>query len=473
MSPETPVRVPRLLSCAVKGPLGCLAFLVGAVVVAIVLLPFAVGRLVDRGIEQWFSRRFEGSLEVGDVWFGSLYDQQRVERLILRDPGGDEVLRAEARAPELTGLLDGAPHVWGPVSIRIEVLRLVEDEHGVTNLERALKLRPEVGQLADLRVDSRFQIALELVVERLRYAAGDGSEDVLEGLGFDGSLDWGPEETSLVLEGGSAEGVEAPLHAHAEIRRPEFGPRRTWSVSLELENAPTALVRGLCGPARPLAPFVGTRIDHLSWAQAGRVLRMACEDEGAHLELEGEERDGTASAPPEGSVSLTLPCGSPAEARLFAELLPALVRPACDEAAGESTLRMEEFRWPLDGDPRGLAGVVTPALVPLRGRPVPALAGWGGMDQDLSGLGLAPSARLELGAGQVRYRDWLLVSGALQIRMEGFRELGGEAFELELTGARGEEALEPVHLHGPPAAERPTPPELPALEGLPVPPPRR
>ena len=34
MSEEKPRRIPRLFSCLIKGPLGCLAFLIGASVVA-------------------------------------------------------------------------------------------------------------------------------------------------------------------------------------------------------------------------------------------------------------------------------------------------------------------------------------------------------------------------------------------------------------------------------------------------------
>jgi hypothetical protein len=56
MSAE-PRTLPRTLSCLVKGPLGCLTFLLGAVTVFVLFIPPAGGRLVRGWTEEWFAER--------------------------------------------------------------------------------------------------------------------------------------------------------------------------------------------------------------------------------------------------------------------------------------------------------------------------------------------------------------------------------------------------------------------------------
>ena len=64
MTEDKPSKVPRFFSCLIKGPLGCLAFAVGAAAIAILLLPPALGRWIDRRVERWFEERHGGSLEL-------------------------------------------------------------------------------------------------------------------------------------------------------------------------------------------------------------------------------------------------------------------------------------------------------------------------------------------------------------------------------------------------------------------------
>ena len=54
----------KLLGCLIKGPLGCLAFLVGAGVVFVVFLPPACGNVVSQELETWFAERHEVTLAV-------------------------------------------------------------------------------------------------------------------------------------------------------------------------------------------------------------------------------------------------------------------------------------------------------------------------------------------------------------------------------------------------------------------------
>src|SRR5262245_13122814 len=137
MTEESPRKVPRWLSCLVKGPLGCLSFLLGLAVVGALLLPFALGRLIDRKLPAWFERHHPGSLELGDVWVGSLLGPQHIDSVILRDPNGEEVLRGTLSAPSLVRMFGGSSHS-GPIVLRLNSVRLVEYPDGSTNLGQAL-----------------------------------------------------------------------------------------------------------------------------------------------------------------------------------------------------------------------------------------------------------------------------------------------------------------------------------------------
>jgi len=464
MNEARPFAVPRLFSCLVKGPLGCLFFALGAALVGVALVPFAVGRLLERGSERWFGRHFAGSLDLEEAWVGSTYGSQSIDGLILRDPEGDEVLRASLRAPSLSGPWRGPPYRYGPVVLRIEVLRLVPDEDGVTNLERALTIDSgweEEDPRTRAKTDVELAIALQVVVERLRYTVGRGREEMLENLSFQGTLEWGPEETRLVLAGGTLPDAPEPFRARIEVGRPEFGPRRPWSVTLELEGAPTDLARALCGPVRPLAAYAGARFDHVQWADTGRDAVLICRDEGARLELMGErDPTGVVMAREGGRASLELPCGHPAASAVAGLLLPGLVDARCADPAGQIVLRLGDFVWPVDGDAARFAGVLEAQAAPLDAVPGPAFAAWTGAADLLQGLALDPGARCVLEPGMLAYQGWRLASPHGWIEVSGTRDLLAEEDELTWSGQHGGNALPPVRL-GPP---------LPSGEPAPLPP---
>lgn len=463
-----PRRIPRFLSCLVKGPLGCLAFVLGAVVVLVLFLPPALGRLLERTFEDWFAQHAAGQLELGEAWLGSFYGPQRLERLILRDPQGDEVLRGSLEAPSLAQVFEGPRHRFGPVRLHIELLRLVVAEDGSSNLERALE--PIAREPADARrrqgasTDVSFEFLLELVVDRLRYSTTDGREEVLQDLVFKGSLEWGPESTHFLLEGGSGADVLEPLRARIELERPEFGPRRPWGSTLSLQGAPTALARTLCVAFRPLAGFAGPRLDELEWSHPGQAVRLRCADEGSLFELTGVEEEGHVRAGESGRVLASLPCDGGATRMALLALLPLAASAECEDPTRVHRLVLEDFAWPLGGSPVEVEGTLQLELAPLRAAPLPTLAALLGKRASAD-LVFEPRLAYPVRGGRLEYPGLRLGLDGGWLEVGGHLDLGSGERELDLTG----DGLERLRLSGRGGALLPAPPEIPAPARPPAP----
>ncbi len=492
-SESRPRRVPRFISCLVKGPLGCLAFLVGAGGVLVLLLPPAGGRMADRLAEEWFAERHQGRLELADAWVGSFYGPQRIESLILRDPEGEEVLRAELRAPALGEFFDagdGDGARAGPLEVRIASLRLIEARDGSTNLARALATRPRgpVTRKGGITTDEPFELVLDVRIERLRYADAEGHEGTLDGLVLRGSFFFGPYETRLALEGGPDPGAgsvggaasgeplpgepapleTAPVHALVRLTRRESDPDAPWKQSLLLENLPSVLGGLLVAAAEPLVPLAGPRLDSLSWQDDEGSVSLRLQDEGAQLTVTGRvEPEGRQLSGEGSTVQLALPCSGARARTLLTHLLPLVLAPECPPDAPPHELRLTDARWPLDGDWTHLAGELDLQPAPARTGLVPALA---------EVLGGDPVS-LALGARQlVRVRDGMLEYALFRLpieqgflQLDGTLELASGLLRARVTGERAGVALDLGTFEGTrtelaPARELPTPPSPP--EGL-------
>ena len=472
-------RVPRFLTCLVKGPAGCLAFLLGAAAIGVLLLPAAGGRVLDRMGEGWFADHHAGELELGDAWFGSFYGPNQIERMILRDPSGEEILRGSLAGPSLAGIFDRSEHKYGPLRVQLELLRVIADEDGITNLERAFERDPsdeDLDERSDLTTDRKFEIELEVHVGRLRYTSERGREALLEDLYFHGQLEWGPRETDLVLEGGSDEASVAgrPWRLRLECERTEDGLARPWDVEIELENMPAVLARALCPALRPLARELGPLVDELHWTRKGSAVALDCVDGGARLAFNGVELDGLVSGTPEVPLELALPCAGPAGRALVERFLPPLAELACEADAAPHLVRLHAFQWPLDGDWERLEGEAELGFAPARAtlRPfsadLPALVAL---------LGPQP-ARLPLREGVLEYAGFQLPLEDGWLRLDGALELASGERTLGVSGEAGGKAIERVELSGEddvedgeaPALRLPPPPELPAQGAPEVPP---
>ena len=483
-----PRRVPRVLSCLVKGPLGCLFFVLGGVVVFVLLLPPALGRVLDHTLERSFAERHAGHLELGDAWLGSFYNEQRIERVILRDPDGDEILRGQFSAPALAELFDSLfdgdassrsepvplPDPFGPVDLRIDLLHLVESEDGTTNLERALEELPRESDESDgesgASTDLHFRFSLQVFVARLRTTSARGKSSELTNLDFHGTLEWGPEETRLVLEGGSDPELDEPLHLRVELSRPEFGRHRPWKSALVLEGVPSALTRTLCPPARTLVSLAGPRTGRLSWSEDGAEVALSFEDEGARFELLGEEHDGLVTGPKGSVLAVTLPCSSAPGQTLLAALLPLVLTLECVDPSQIHELRLADYRWPLDGDWSGLSGELELELAPMSCAFVPRVQASLGERAIFE----ARTLRMQVREGVLAFAELAYPLGPGELRVDGTLELASGAAELSVTGALGGQPIE-LRLAGeqddlvPALPEPPDPPED-DVAGVPSPP---
>jgi hypothetical protein len=471
-APELPRRaLPRFVTCLIKGPLGCLAFLFGAAVVVVLLLPPAGGRLADRMVEEWFARRHHGTLELSDTWIGSFYGAQRVDGLILRDPEGEEVLRATLRAPALGDFLAGGAgggEALGPVEVRVLAMRLVETRDGGTNLARALAERPRVPDEGERQggFTSQRPIALELWIERLRCLDARGAEEVLDGIALRGTLTFGTLETRLVLDGGLDLGGE-PARVHVELAW-RVGASEPSDLALRLEGVPSRLGALLVPAVRALAPAAGARLDELACQREGARLELTAVDEGARFQLRGSVADDWVEGNA-GLAELELGCAHPAAGTLLARLLPLAPELECEVEGTRHVFALARGRWPLDGELARLEGELVLAPAPARARLLAPLAA------RLAGapgpLRLEPRRQtLALGAGRLEYvpfrlgleRGWLelagtrtLARGELDARLTG--ELDGVPFDLGRARGAGEVLV--LEVEAPPAPAQPPAPE--------------
>lgn len=354
MPEESPRKSSRWFTCLVKGPLGCGAFLFGASVVFVLFLPSALGRLGDRGLERWFARHFEGSLELGEVWIGSLYNRQRIESLIVRDPNGEEVLRGSLRAPPLGMLFAGGTDAT--IELLLSNMHLVEFADGSTNLERAFRPREDAGS-GDVAFELPERVGLSVRIDRLRWSDARGRGGLLADLTWNGSLEAHARGTAVVLEGGSDASLEHAFSLALDYQSPVAlgnGPFEGRST-LTGRELPLGLVRHVAACALPPGLFDGDNVDELSFARSQERGTLHVRDGALELEvsgqLEAELVRGEAGAP----ARLRVPLGSAVGEFVLARTVPFLV-PTVLAGEGPVDFALADFVLPRDGDWERLEG---------------------------------------------------------------------------------------------------------------------
>jgi hypothetical protein len=418
MPEEAPRKIPRWFTCLVKGPLGCAAYLFGALIVTVLFLPASAGRLADRGLEGWFERRFEGTLELGEVWLGSFYNRQRIESLIVRDPSGTEVLRGSWRAPPLGALLAKEGE---PIELVLSNVQLVEHADGSTNLERAFRAR-EVSGIGDVSIELPRRMPVVVRVERLRWSDAAGGGGLLTDLVWRGTLEARARRTALALEGGSDPSLERALGLTLDYQSPRTFGDGSWEgrCTLTAREVPLGLVRHIAAAVLPEALFDGETLDELTLVRDGEHGAWSLRDADFELEARGlvttELLRGETGAP----ASLRVPLGSATGEALLTRCAPFLV-PAVLSGEAPVEFLLEDFVLPRDG-------------------------GWGQLEGRLrfrlpaGAFALDPSARAELGA-ELELAPLDLVA-ALPI-VQGRVQLDGLALPLEhgMLFYRGTSAL--------------------------------
>jgi len=450
--PEEKHKSSRWFTCLVKGPLGCLAFLFGASLVLVLFVPAVVGRLFERGVERDFAGTHAGSLEISEAWLGSLYNPQRIERLVLRDPSGEEVLRGSLRAPALGSALGNG--TYGPIELDLQSVKLVEHADGGTNLERALtRLEGAVSKL-QYSVELPGESELLVRVGRLRWADARGRGEQLADLLWRGTFENRVTSTRLFLEGGSDPGLADPFTLSLEFES-SFGLSSQGRLVLSATRVPLGLLRHLIGREVPVEVLAGPVLEFLEWSRAeGRAsLRLGAQEFA--LECEGALEDGLLRCAPDAPARLVLDPASSLGESLLARLVPFLV-PQFMPGEERVTLDCEGLVLPLADGWESLAGRVRFTLPAGTYALDPAAA---------ASLGLSPApaevpleVELELAGGRVLLDGFALPLAEGRLEYAGAVELSTGMTDVSFVHVLQGMRLPLGRWRGPTQALEPAPP---------------
>lgn len=375
MKPSKPA-VPRVLGCLVKGPLGCLAFTGGALLVFVVFMPRTCGRMLEEDFERSFSENHAGSLQITRLEFPSLVSEQRFEGVTLRDPGDVLVARGDFFLPPLIDFVEERVGTPGhQILLHLEELELEFDEAGHTGLDRALvrlsgrpRFETSVRFGDSQTIGPGSSYSFDLLVDRLRLASGRpglSGELVLMKLAGKASIEWGAEVVGATFElfggiEGEPDGTVRLGYAIDDLGRflaPDAREPGAWRV--EFQGLSTRRLDGLVTPAGFLAGVFGEHLDSGTIdvrgpAQARDVV-LLLEGERAKLDLlarlDGQARALTGHGP-EHVLTLDLATPySPADPLLGeGGLLPFLGPPLDPSTDRRTKLLLGDFALPLDGD---------------------------------------------------------------------------------------------------------------------------
>lgn len=475
----------RLFGCLVKAPLGCLAFFAGAIVVFVLFLPAAGGRVLPRLAEKRFAEEHHGRVEINEVWFPSFYGPQRIESLSLRDQANDEILHARLLAPAL-GPYGSSDGVWGPIEIHVEKLEIVEDEEGVTNLARALEWRdperehPELG-IQTSRNGIRFGaegfsfevgdrvITLSLSIDRVDWSDAEGHEFQLLGLTSSGRIAVERGRIGFELSGRSRVGANPEegfqfrwtVDDLEALGAPERG--LSWSFEGDVTQAPLAFLEALFSGARKLEPALGDSLEHLrfiyhddgsgpplfegSVESAGTRIVATSSLDADSMQLLGSEED---------RVKAEFPADSWWTRSVLPEFLPLAEALEVVSSSKPAALELADFALPTDGSWPGFRARVAFSADELSFELAKRAAEELRVKSDRRRQPLPLELSIE--EGRVRFQEFALAAELGEIVCEGAYDLatrsyapvilvlspnlGGRSFEL--SGPREDPELVPL-----------------------------
>ena len=262
--------------------LGCLAFLAGALVVALIFIPRVFASLVQNRLEEHVGGQIRGSLDVRVVKL-SWTEAARIEDVALLDPGGTPVLTGDLELPPLLQLFDDQSEV---TELRwvLEQTQLRFDSEGKSNLHQAL--RPASGarlsgdgsapEVARDPLDALRRIGLPGLDGRLVLVVvcasldcvGPGDEMRSGFSDLHVTLESSPENTpshfELDLEGRQKNRPESSLAFHLEIDdllAPQPGELEAGLLVQDVESSAIELVTGMRGFEEGLAGRVVDRLE--------------------------------------------------------------------------------------------------------------------------------------------------------------------------------------------------------------------
>lgn len=362
----------KLMGCLIKVPLGCLGFLLGGTTMLVLFLPPSLGKLLHDQFEAKFNANFAGSIELGELWIGSFYDDQRIEGIVLRDPEGGTVLRGSLRAPDLWDLEFGSGVGWGPVRLELAELNLIQAADGSSNLARALSQRGELKAsseriqrrlLKDLRginAKASRSLMLELSIDRLRWQRGQTEPVLLENLLLVADLKregWQRRlaaDGQVQLSGSSAEPIRFQWHLDDALCYADS----PWRLSLGGTDLPLGLLQAVFGSLGDMDSLLGEEIQSLQLKvfgedQSQRKIEVVLNDEGAKLTLRADwdrEAHSLLAKQAQQGASLSLPRDSMLARFALSSAVPLAQDFGLDPGVEELWMHFRDFELPLDGN---------------------------------------------------------------------------------------------------------------------------
>ena len=263
---STPPRFRRLFSCLgclVAGPLGCLSFLGGGVLVALIFLPEIGEQLILKRMPAMFREQFMGELSVESIDL-AWTSVQRIEGILLLDDQGRTILSGSAELPPLLAW-DSSAEGLGLSTLKLN-LDVAIDETGRSNFDRALTLKKNANELSSSATYSKFDLAemadfffeskgrLNVEIEQFAWTIEGGTErsgfrarDVSAKLEFNNGAPLVLVANGLI-EGLASNGSVGSMVLRTHIERGAFFPSKAggqpgvWGA-LIAKDIPTKLLR--------------------------------------------------------------------------------------------------------------------------------------------------------------------------------------------------------------------------------------
>ena len=298
--PETGSRSPRVMpdgndpapssarprrrgcSCLLTTGLGCVAFLAGALVVAIVFIPRVFASLVQNRLEENVSGQIRGSLDVLVAKL-SWTEPAMIEDVSLLDPSGTPILIGDLELPPLLQLFDDQSDVTEMRWV-LEDTRLRFDSEGRSNLHQALRPAPSAPLLVDERapdaapdpLDALRRIGLPGLEGRLQLIVDCASLECLgpggeSSAGFSdlrvtlaSSPDDTPSHFELDVDGRQTSRPESSVAFHLgidDVLAPRWGELEAGLFVQGVESSAIELVTGIRGLEEGLTDPVVDRLE--------------------------------------------------------------------------------------------------------------------------------------------------------------------------------------------------------------------
>lgn len=318
-TPVTPPIAPRRR----RWPLVVAAL--GALLLLLVgLAPSLASGSIASSVEDTFNAQRQGTLDVGSLAL-AWTSRQRLENARLLAPDGSEVARVSAELPSLLELARSGGARLGKVTLEAQA-DLVADAQGLTNLERALAVRPESAKPAEPAESGEptdiGQLLRELDLEfELRVARASWSDERTRAAGRPFAVEGliaklvaKPGQPLRIRVDGALSGdepgklqVAAELHDLLDTKG--VSPQARFQLDAALDALPSAFIDALTGQPGMLAAALGPQFRVTAKGegtlQSGTLDLSVTGERGAVL-FKGSLVDGVLGAGTPANLQVTL-----------------------------------------------------------------------------------------------------------------------------------------------------------------------